>query len=170
METIKKNITLILAIFLPLLMILLIVASIYLPRIFIDPPQYDFLYSVVRNYYVGGGKYFVENGKIVEREQRTEEDEKYGYIVEDSKLFFHDIEKNESREVSFEEALSFNLDSRIISPDGFEVVYGERVSSVFFPRGLDVFYIKGHGLSQKLNLQINYSDYHGFKFIGWIKN
>lgn len=169
MEIIKKNITFILALLVPLLMILLIVASIYLPRIFIDPPQYDFLYSVNNNSI--DGKYFIENGKIVEREQVIEEDEKYRYPIGDSKLFFYDIEKNKSREISFEEALSFNLDSRIISPDGFEVVYGERISGLFFSSsGLDSLYIKGHGLSQKLNLGINYSYYYGFKFIGWVIN
>jgi len=90
------------------------------------------------------------------------------------KLYIYDVAKDTAQEISLAEAQNLNLDSRNVSPDGFEIVNGSE-SSYIFPfffasnANYRTYYLKGHNLSKKLNLQLNdNSGYDGFRFIGWI--
>lgn len=171
-EFIKKNITLIVGISVPILMILVVAGSIYLPGLFIKP-KFNFLYiSGDSSYYYSQYQYYVQNGKLVRNE--TQESMSQSYQQQrDVKLRIYDIDKNESRDVSFEEARGLDLDPNNISPDGFEVVYGSRGDGFFpfFYSGTDyrTRYLKGHNVTKKLNLQLNDSYYNNFRFLGWIK-
>ncbi len=172
MEIIKKNITLVLGISIPILMILFVAGSIYLPGIFIKP-KYDFLYLSGDDYYYGGqNMYSVQNDRLVKNIWEIgKNDARYS---QEPKLFIHDIAKNESREISFEEAQKLNLDSNIKSPDGFEVVYGSKGDGIFpffFYSSTDynTRYLKGHNVSKKLNIQLSGSYSYNFRFLGWIK-
>ena len=177
MEIIKKNITLVLGISIPILMILLVAGSIYLPGLFIKP-HFNFLYvSVDDSYYNynNGQQYSVQNDKLVKNEIKQPENPNYNPPQGESKLYLYNVTKNESEEVSFSDAQNLNLDSNIKSPDDFEVVYGSRGDS-FFPffwgSGTDynARYLTGHNVSRKLNLQLNGSSYYNnFRFLGWIK-
>jgi len=174
MEFIKKNITLIVGISIPILMIVFVAASIYLPGLFIKP-NVNFLYAYGDEYY-SQERFTVQNGKLVKREvPRYESQSYYQPPREESKLFLHDVVKNESREVSFEEAQRLNLDSGTKSSDGFEVINGYQGGG-FFPffggSGSDynTRYLKGHNVSKKINLQQRgESYYYDFRFLGWIK-
>lgn len=163
MEFIKKNITFIIGVSIPILMILFVAASIYLPGLFIQP-KYNFLYvsGDDYNYYK---QYSVQNGTLTRNETQ---------LGKDVRLYICDVAKNKSKEVSFEEARKLNLDSNNVSPDGFEIVYGSRgdgLFSLFFYSSTDysTHYIIGHNVSKKLNLQLSGSYYRNFRFIGWIK-
>ncbi len=168
MEMIKKNTTLIVGIAIPILMILFVAASIYLPGFFIQP-KYDFLYASGDDYYYSQYQYSVQNGKLT----RHEVEKSDRYPQREVKLYIHDVTKNESREISFAEAQNLTLDSNIKSPDGFEIVYGSRAGG-FFPFffwpdvNYNTCYLKGHNLSKKLNLRLNGSYYRGFRFLGWL--
>jgi hypothetical protein len=170
MEFIKKNITLVIGIFIPILMIFLIAASIYLPGLFVQP-KFNFIYSIGNHYY-SRYIYSVQNGKLVRTERQPENE--YYRLWGDIKLYVYDVAKNESKEISFEEAQNLNLDPNTKSPDGFEVVYGSR-SSGFFPlfiwseRDYNTLYLKGRNMSKKINLQSSELYYRDFNFIGWIK-
>jgi hypothetical protein len=173
MEFIKKNITLVVGISIPILMILFVAGSIYLPGLFIQP-KFNFLYmSGYDYYYFNQYQYFVQNGKLVRSEIQRSENQIY-QPPREVKLYVYDVAKNESKEISFEEAQNLNLDPSPISPDGFEIVYGSRSES-FFPfffwseRDYNTLYLKGHNVSKKLNLQLSGSYYNNFRFIGWIK-
>lgn len=170
MEIIKKNITLILGLSIPIIMILLVAVSIYLPNLFVQPPKVNFLY-VIGNDYNNIQQYSVQNNKLI----KTEIIQPYK-VPDDSKLFIYDVIKNQNQEVSLDEAQKLNLDSNIISSDGFEIAYGS-TSSGFFPfffsnTDYETQYLKGHGISRKLNIQTNGSRpyYYNFRFLGWIKN
>ncbi|MDE2439283.1 MAG: hypothetical protein KGN01_07890 [Patescibacteria group bacterium] len=173
MEFIKKNITLIVGISIPVLMILFVAASIYLPGLFVQP-KYNFLYvSGDDYYYYNQYQYSVQNGKLVRNEITRPEGQTYP-PQRDVKLYVYDVAKNESKEISFAEAQNLNLDSSNVSPDGFEVTYGSRGDGFFpffFYSGTDYNnrYLKGHNVSKKLNLQLSGSYYNNFRFIGWIK-
>jgi len=177
MEIIKKNITLILGISIPILMILFVAGSIYLPELFIKP-HFNFLYVSGDDsyyYYNSGYQYSVQNDKLVKNEIKQPENQNYNPPRVESKLYIYDVAKNEAKEISFTEAQNLNLDSSVKSPDDFEVVYGSRDSG-FFPffwgGGTDynARYLSGHNVSKKLNLQLNGSSYYNnFRFIGWIK-
>lgn len=177
MEVIKKNITLVLGISIPILMILFVAGSIYLPGLFIKP-HFNFLYVSGDDYYYNynnGQQYSVQNDRLVKNEIKQPENPNYNPPRYEAKLYLYDVTKNESKEISFADAQNLNLDSNIKSPDDFEVVYGSRDDG-FFPffwgGGTDynARYLKGHNVSKKLNLQLNGSSYYyNFRFLGWIK-
>ena len=170
MEFIKKNIVLVIGMSIPILMIIFVAGSIYLPSFFIKP-QYDFIYADGNNPYFSKYEYFIQNGKL-EREQKSEYQERLG--ERDQKLYVYEVEKNKSKEISFEEAQKLTLDPSSTSPDGFEITYGKK-SEGFFPiffwshTDYETLYIKGHNvISKKLNIQ-PIGNYLKFTFLGWIK-
>lgn len=175
MEIIKKNITLVLGISIPILMIVFVAGSIYLPGLFIKP-HFNFLYASGDDYYYySQQRYSVQNGRLVKNEIEQPENQTYNSPQGESKLYFYDVMKNKSREISFEEAQNLTLDSNIKSPDDFEVVYGSRGDG-FFPffwgGGVDYTtrYLKGRAVNKKLNLLLNGSSYYyNFRFLGWIQ-
>lgn len=176
MDMIKKNITLVMGMAIPILMILFVAGSIYLPGLFIKP-HFNFLYVSGDDsyyYYNNGYQYSVQNNKLIKNEIKQPVTPSYNPPPVEPKLYLYDVVKNESKEVSFDEALNLNLDSSVTSPDEFEVVYGSRGDG-FFPffygGGTDynARYLTGHNVSKKLNLQLNGGSYYNnFRFIGWI--
>ena len=124
----KKNSSLIVGIAIPVFMIVLIAVSIYLPFLFAPAPQFDFLY-VSGDAYAPNRQYGVENGVLVKYEAPSLEQR---YTPKDARLFIHNVLKNTDQEVSFEEAQKLQLDARLLSPDGYEVVYGSSEYG-FFP-------------------------------------
>jgi hypothetical protein len=167
-----KRISLIIGIAIPCLMIVLVAASIYLPGLFSPPPTFDFLYITGDDYYQNR-RYGVEQGRLAERQVTHPEH----YSPGPARFFIHSVTRNESREISLEEARQLPLDANLKAPDGFEVVYGSRGSGVFpfiFFRNSDynTMYLKGPHSSIKLNLQVSpdgsyYSN--RARFLGWIK-
>lgn len=173
MDYIKKNLTLFIGILVPVLMIIFVAASIYLPGIFVQP-KYNFLYiSGNDSYFYSQFQYIVENEQLIKSQNKLPEEQIY-YQKEVIKIYYYDVNKNESREINFEEAQKFKIDSNNISPDGFEVVNGTQGGG-FFPifyysnGDYNNLYLKGHNVSKKLNLILNGARYDNFRFIGWIK-
>lgn len=169
----KRNISLIIGIAIPLIMIALVAASIYLPQLFAPPPKFNFLYVTDDDYYQGR-QYAVENGRLTRREIKYPEH----YTPGVSRLFVHDVSANQSKEVSFEEAQKLQLDAAIKAPDGYEVAYGNRdygVFPLFFSGGgdYDAMYLKGHNASRKLNLQLPSDGRYYYRdrarFLGWLR-
>lgn len=176
---IKKNISLIVGVSIPILMILFVAGSIYLPGFFVKPPRFNFLYASGDEYPYGAHQYVVQGGTVIKNENNKPQNQnQYPREVPQApseKLLIHDVIKNESKEVSFEEAQSLSLDSNAVSPDGFEVVYGSNGGGMlpFFYSGSDYNsrYLKGHGVSRKLNTVMAGGSryYNNFNFLGWIK-
>lgn len=178
METIKKNITLVIGIAIPILMILFVAGSIYLPGLFIKP-HFNFLYASgdESHCYNSVLQYSVQNNRLVRDTSnlQMQQNESANCPNIEPKLYLYDVTINKSNDISFAEAQNLQLDSNVKSPDDFEVVYGSSGDS-FFPffygGGTDYNsrYIKGHNVSKKLNLQLNGGYYYNnFRFIGWIK-
>lgn len=172
---IKRNFSLIAAISIPLLMIVFVAGSIYLPGLFVKP-HFNFLYVSGQDYPYGRQRYTVENGRLVQQEITKLESRGYYPPRQEARLFVHDVAKNESREISFQEAQRLTLDPSLQSPDGFEVVYGNRgngVFALFFGSRSDynARYLTGHNVSKKLNLKFSgdsqYTNF--FQFLGWIQ-
>jgi len=168
----KKNIPLIIGIAVPIFMILLVAISIYLPSLFAPAPRFNFLY-VVGDGYGTNLQYIVENGKLIKQEVK----EPQGYAPRAARLFVYNVSTGEDKEMSFEEAQKFNIDTKKVSADGYEVVYGSE-NYGFFPlffgsdHDYNNTYLKGHSASKKLNLQSlsegNYY-YRNRRFLGWIR-
>ncbi|MBI2096597.1 MAG: hypothetical protein HYT40_00345 [Candidatus Sungbacteria bacterium] len=178
---IKQNLPLAIGIAIPILMILFVVGSIYLPGIFIHP-QYNFLY--VSNSYPYYGDYgyvkfyTVDNGKLIQHEpQPPAADSKSLYRnppPTEPQLYLYDVKKDSSSPISYDDARGLSLDQSTQSPDGFRIDQGSRDYG-FFPffmggnRDYNARYLMGHGVSRKLNLQVSgYSYDTNFKFLGWV--
>ena len=168
----KKNVSLIVGIAIPILMIVLVAISIYVPALFAPAPRADFLYITGDSYYQGQ-EYVLDNGKLVKREVKYPEN----YTPEVARFFLHNTSANEDKELSFEEAQKLKLNTNVKSLDGYEVVYGNTDGGVFpffFSGGTDynAMYLKGHNTSKKLNLQSPSDEryyYRGRRFLGWIQ-
>lgn len=136
----KNNIPLVLGMFIPLLMIIFVAVSIYVPAL-LTQPKYNFIYATGGDYYQLES-YAVKNAKLVKNEIKYPPNYNTAYTPipqKESKLYIHDVERNISREIFFEEAQKFNLNPASISPDGFEVVSGSHdysIFSLFFPGGI----------------------------------
>ena len=169
---IKKDISLIIGVAIPILMIVFVAASIYLPGLFSPPPKFNFLYVTGDRYYEKY-QFVVENSRLTKREVKYPE----RYTPEVARLYIHDVSRNESKEISFEDAQKLYIDPNTKSQDDFEVVYGSYdggIFSIFFGReDYDTVYLKGHNTSKKLNLSSSgnghYYYYNSFRFLGWIK-
>lgn len=184
-EFLKKNFTLLLAFALPILLIIVVVITTYLPSLFIKT-NYDFVYltcSENGNYYMYNcgsylqKKYSVVNDAIVvnkiDTTQEANKDFKDGVYSE--RIFLHDTETNESREISLKDAQALKLSNLLTSPDGITVSSDyDRVGGDFFLFGGYSSY--GHYLTKgKSKLRINLindstQNYYNnnFQFLGWV--
>jgi len=187
-EFIKKNFALLLAFILPVILIVIVALSTYLPSLFLST-NYNFVYSSCTNgtnYYSYRcdnylqKRYSVVDSKLVINDiDPTQDSDNNGTpdINENytARIFLHDTKKNESREITLEEAQTLTFNSLITSPDGVTV-------SSSYDRGADFFLIfdggstygyyltKGKSKS-KLNLINSNERYYyrnNFQFIGWV--
>jgi len=185
-EFIKKNFVLLLAFALPVGLVVVVALSTYLPSMFIST-DYNFIYALcdeVDHYNNYGCEeylnehYDVVDGKLVVLvslstmipEQTKERDA----IEFSSRIFLHDTKKNESREITLEEAQTLTLQDLLTAPDGVTVSshYDNDIDVFpFFNGGSSYGYYLTKGKSRsKINL-INYNDRYyyrnNFQFIGW---
>jgi len=162
----KEGISLIIGISIPVLMILFVAASIYLPRLFVRP-KFSFVYTVGSNF---GKYYFVRDQHLDEKDIKYPD---YYTSRAENKIFLYDIEQDESREIPYTYAAKLRLNSKERSPDGFRITYGTRTGG-FFPffffsdRDYWTLYIQGHGLSRKLNIRLEENYFQKFRFLGWV--
>jgi hypothetical protein len=167
----KKNATLIIGISIPIIMVILVALSIYVPTLFMHP-QYNFLYLTGEDYY---SQYtYSISGNTLTREvnPRDKDNSSFSYPNREQKIYLYDINTNESREVSYEEARRLVLDSSEKSPDGYEVTnggYGDGFFPFFIRGSHSGQYIKNGSFSKKLNTQLSGSYYYNFHFLGWIR-
>jgi hypothetical protein len=164
----KKNIPLFIGFAVPILMILLVAVSIYLPGLFVHP-KYDFLYSTGEDYY-SNQSYTVINRRLVDNYTPQTYPNYNQRAVR--QLYIHDVETNESRSVTFHEASDLVLDPNIQSPDGFEIQNGSSGGGFFpfwYAGDRNASYLTGHNLSKKLNVTKQSQNYYSpIRFIGWV--
>lgn len=177
-DTTKKNIPLIIGLALPVLMIIAVAISIYVPRLYTDKPHIDFLYLTGDAYFYGYGyPHYTVRDRTLEKQELPEEVQREVSRISppiqrgDVRFFVHDVENNTSREISFEEAQKLKLESLQESPDGFSLVRGGQVNGVFpfFYNGQDTqeWYLRGHGVSYPVDVRQG-TGYDSLHFLGWI--
>ncbi len=164
----KRDWPLIIGISIPFLMILAIVLSIFIPRMFIHP-ETDFIYAANAPYYYTEQIYRVENGEVVRdtsgfSKLEGSDYDRYG----DGQIYYYDVSEDTADVLTFEAAQEYNLNKE--SPEGLEVGYGRRSDSLFFSvRDRDSIYLYGKGYSKKLNIDTDYNRFNwDFHFIGWV--
>ena len=189
MSFIKEHFIVILAFMLPLLLIVGLAVSTYIPSLLLST-KYDFVYATCgdgTNYYYEyrcemylNSLYTVENGKLLLRDVDPAQDsdnDKTPDVAENyvTRLFLHDTQTNEGREITLNEAQSLDLNKLITSPDGVSVesVYNDSVDFFIFFDGSSNYgyYLTKGRKKSKLNLVNDDDRYYyrdNFKFIGWV--
>ncbi len=181
-EFLKKNFTLVLAFVLPITLMVIIALSTYLPSFFLST-DYNFVYSVCTdgtNYYSSRcdnylkKRYSVINNKLVVNDVDLSDDGRTGIDASyTARLFLHDTKKNESREITIDEAQALTLNNLLTSPDGVTVSgHYERYSFLFFGSESSHGRYLTKGANKKILNLVNYSGRHyytnNFQFIGWV--
>ena len=118
-EFLKKNFVILLAFILPIALMVIVATGIYYQSLLIST-DYDFIYTHT-NYY-DEDPFSVENGKL-----------RVNAIDSDCRLriFLYDTPKNESREMTLEEAQELTLNGQLRSPDGVYIsLYKNTVGGV----------------------------------------
>ena len=192
-EFIKKNFAILLAFILPVLLIVIVALTTYLPSLFIST-NYNFIYTSCSNgrdyyypYYCDNylqKRYSVVDGKLVANPVDPNQDLNKDGVPDfnkdyNARIFLHDTKKNESREISIDEAKMLTLNNLLTSPDGVTVS-----SSYSYTGGGDFFFLFGGGghssygsylmkgkSKSRLNLINDTDQYYyqnNFQFVGWV--
>lgn len=189
-EFFKKNFAIVLAFVLPVALIAVIALSIYLPSFSLST-NYNFVYLSCTegiNYYPYHcnnylqKRYSVVDGTIVVHSIDPAQDSDRDGVPDinenyTARIFLHDTKKNESREITLEEAQTLSLNGFLTSPDGVTISmhYDKERGNFFSIFGgssstYGYYLTKGKGRS-RLNLVNNdYRDYYrdNFQFVGWV--
>lgn len=169
----KTDPALLIGLGIPVAMIVLIAAAIAIPRFLsgIEDPQYDFLYAVG---YVQGQRLFVHEGRLQLKAPESEDEVPGSSARPELQFFIHRVGENSSERLSFEQASDLRLDDTVLSPDGYQIVYG-RKSEFPFPmwssRDYRTRYLQKDGRAIKLELEIGESFRYSYNmtFLGWIE-
>ncbi len=180
METIRKNLSLIAAVAIPVVLLALVAIIVYFRQGTLEPTQ-DFLYSSMNNsrYVYQQGGYTVDaNGKLTKFDPfvnypkdpvATRPDMQYGTTTYPD-LYVYDVQTDTVRQVTFEEASALSLDSAFRSIDGYQVQTGDSSGLIPLFGGADYrnrYIVKG-STGKRLDLPQT-SEYYDFQFIGWIR-
>lgn len=174
----KKNLPLYIALAVPVLMIVLVAAFIYLPGIGTHP-KYNFVYMSGDNvsYYEQDG-YSVSNGHLIYTKPPLPTNPNGTTTAPPLNsppphLYLYDTSRNTATEITFEQAQAYKLDPSNSSADGYTIQQGNGGGGDFFFGGgssdYNSWFIKGHNRSVKLNLKTVSSTYNydNFRFLGW---
>lgn len=151
-----KDLTLLFGI--PIGIIIIIAALLYVPRLFANP-GYDFIYCTG---YSCSEQYTVNpSGKIVEMPNENR------YTFESSTLYYYDVERNTSRPLwSSVEALQYKLDPTLKSPDGYTLEHTTSGGDFLFSSNYRNNWSLTKGLvARPVTLDASGRNNH---FIGWV--
>ena len=188
----EKRTTLIIGLAIPVVMMLFVAGSIYLPGLFVKP-HFSFIYLADYNggyTPVGGRPHYEVNkdGKLIFVDSTPEEKKQIAIYYKDnlgamrpptpsSAFYKYDVTTDSATKITLEEAQMLTLDGSAQSPDGFELVRGGGGGD-FFPffynnnGDYNARYLSGHNTSKRLNLVYPASTpdyyYQEITLLGWI--
>lgn len=185
----KQNISLYIGIAIPVLMVMFVAGSVYLPRLF-STPQYSFLYATGVSYhgpakpvilnrqdYDTQERYVVRGERLVKETVKVPLGEIDYTTPFETKLYLQNTQTNASQEISFDEAQKLRLNTEALSPDGYKIARGSGGGGVFpffFNENSDFssYSLIGHGARHKLNLKqpadTQQYYYDKITFLGWV--
>jgi hypothetical protein len=170
---IKKNWSMQLAVALPVLMIIFVAVSIYVPQLWAPKPQYSFVYvshDTTNGYAIPQYALRVVDGKVTKETIAIDEsiptNVKQPQYTEPH-LYIYNTMTRENKSITFEEAQALKLDDRKQSPDDFSVKQTNGYSGPFGGDSSPALYIAGHLTSQKLDLR-GVTNPYDFSFVGWV--
>jgi hypothetical protein len=183
MKDLKKHLPLIIAFALPFIFIMVVALSVYIPNLSVKT-DYSFMYAVCdrtsfNNYC---HNYLQQRYKVQDNalQVQTLTPDSYESITKEelnnqfaARLYVHNTQTNESREITLDEAKTLSLNTLSTSPDGFTI--DDRYSG-----SIDVFPFFGSGgnrgifLTQgskrkKMHVVDGDQYYARFTFLGWLQ-
>ena len=190
---IKENLVLIMGLALPLLLMVVFMASTMFPLGPTTPPKYSMVFSM-QNYQINNSNgpfsvnFVVKDGVLKAQFTRNASNNYYGL----SKLYIYDAETKKVRDLSFglpadadaikttredvvEATKNMKLDTNLQAPDGYELSYDGYSRSGLFN---DIFWSggsretrlrNGHSSVKLMGSDGNMNFYYGsVQFIGWV--
>lgn len=162
----SNNFYLFLALFLPLLMILITAVNMVFFKAELRP-KYNFIYMVTTDYYDGSCMQALK--KSVYADNPLPKISKPSATCKPAKLYLYDFSTKQSKEVSLQQVRTMQLSSKAkaLSPDGFLITYNCYNSD--FPlwdlliSSNPLMCLQKDGIKQKIK---NISSYYSY-FIGW---
>lgn len=177
----KENLPLIIGLAIPVLMVIVLVAVIYLPRLYIKP-TYNFVFATgsYPTYQDNATKekteYTVIDGRLTKDISAIVYHFSTYYSENSPKFYRYNVTEKKTLPISDKEVMRLSLDPSQTSPDGFVLNYGTQVDNVFeglFGGGRDYsqHVLEKGSVSIPITLPLTDDRYSSnFHFVGWIKN
>ena len=190
-KLIRENAVLVIGILLPVAVVVLFVLATYIPRLLVDPPQYDFLFAQDYSYPNPQSRWHYQIDVNSERKLRVRvfETDPKTYAPR-TRLFLYEHLSGNVREISLPslpetvenakagvvlEVAEFSdqvIDSRRVAPDGYELVErsagGGGLTGLFFRRR----YRRGLAISKNGAVvevpPFTDLNWYNSRFLGWI--
>ncbi len=165
----KLDVSLIIGIAIPIVMVIFVATAIYLPRFF-QSPEHNFIYAD-RGFDLA---YYVNNSQLTSHCEEKNNDQVYYKCDIPANLYIYNVKENKSDKISFEDAKKLKFSTNYVSSDGYEVIRGGGgdILTSFFGGGrydYNSWYIKGHAISKKIDLNYGNNDRYSTSFISWIE-
>ncbi|MEI8229572.1 MAG: hypothetical protein WCG83_00355 [Candidatus Peregrinibacteria bacterium] len=162
---IRKNSTLIIGLLIPVLMIVFVAGSIYIPGLFAPAPTYNFLYTSSNDYNYNW-TVEVRGDKLVRLNRDAPKDS--NLLDAEPAIYLFDVATRKSRIITLAEAQKLKLNPNAESPDGYQV--NQSSNGGGFPFGFNNesrLYMRGHSTSFRIDVNID-NGYWNFRFLGWV--
>lgn len=184
MKATSSNISLIVGLAIPVVMILAIAAAVLLPGRSLNPTT-DFVYAIGSYpfYITRSGDTVTQHDLSIRDAKLTEStqtSQAAGYpsdaFVREAapRFFLHNTKEDTNKELSLEEVKNLSLSGERKSPDGFTVSFGRRSYGVFpffFDSGSDMehAYLSNQTASKEISIVTdNAQDMYQFQLVGWV--
>lgn len=162
------------------------IGIVYIPAYYVKT-DYDFVYITCQDSgYMSGepicnyakNNYKIENNKLLVKEFGEDQDINANKILDkdenfEIKIFRHNSNTNISTELTQEEVQILQIDSKLTSQDGYEVINKNGGGGIFGSGYSQEYYLKKDNLNKKLDLKLSNDPYYygndNYKFLGWIQ-
>lgn len=154
----------------PVGVVLIAAAVIYLPRIFANP-QHDFIYSYCEDYQCRD-KYFVDaDGHIEQTEEYFYNTFEKSYYP-NATLYYYDVSNDSSRSIALSDAQKFTLNTSSRDPDGYILKHEESNGGFLFWSDYSDRWSLGDGPKKKRVLLASDTNYSSkeINFLGWVED
>ena len=158
------------ALLMPIVLILLVLAMIHLPKR-VHPTQ-DFIFTLSENPFCAAGSYRIERQKVV---WQVNKKLNRGCDTKTMPLLYrYDIQQQQAALIKLNQTKTWGVDPSLTSTQGFEVVNASEQNFLtgtfpFSGRFQEMYYLKGQGYSEAIQLPEDQPPTMKFTFLGWIQ-
>lgn len=173
----REDFALIIGLALPVIFMIILAIAIYLPNLSVKP-QHNFIYTLPQYSYHKEYQmeYFITDNHIAQKQAIVLSQNNNAVILPGGPdLYFYDVHKDTSHQLTYKEAEQYTLVPGPSSPDGYTVTYNYSHGGIFelFGSGSDksgMYISSGKGSKKLTGIQnTRYYNYSNINIIGWVK-